>query len=168
MPFRSQHVTRGSRLFFVQRQAMETDLDEIECSMSPEQRRALKRFDENQAEQRRLFLRALIGGTALRERRAIGSQDAPSELNTEEAQRLWKKAQEKGWVDKQWQPLLSRSQAALLAATMAKRLGIANKWKAFEGLWGRRGIRGDYNRAMNQRQSLDFQDELRHAFGAQK
>lgn len=164
MPFRSQHVTRGSRLFFVQCQAMETDLYEIECSMSPEQRRALKRFDENQAEQRRLFLKVICDITH-KEHRVIGTLALPPELNTEEARRLWKKAQEKGWVDARCQPLLSRSQAALLAAMMAKRLGIAKKWKVFENLWERRGIRGDYNHAMNQRQSLNFQDDLRNAFG---
>ena len=41
---------------------------------------------------------------------------------------------------------------------------IKEKWKVFEGLWNRKNMRGDYTRAMNQRQSLDFQDKLKRLF----
>ena len=85
----------------------------------------------------------------------------PEALSTEAAMTLWKKAQAAGWVDDNYQPLLSRTQAALLADAMAERLGIKEKWKVFEGLWNRKNMRGDYTRAMNQRQSLSFQDKLK-------
>ena len=80
----------------------------------------------------------------------------PDALSTEEAIALWKKAQEAGYVDSNYQPLISRTQAALLADAMAERLGIREKWKVFETLWNRKNIRSDYTRAMNQLQSLDF------------
>ena len=80
----------------------------------------------------------------------------PDALSTEEAMALWKKAQEAGYVDSNYQPLISRTQAALLADAMAERLGIREKWKVFETLWNRKNIRSDYTRAMNQLQSLDF------------
>ena len=67
-------------------------------------------------------------------------------------------------MDEHYQPLLSRTQAALLADAMAERLGIKEKWKVFEGLWNRNNMRGDYTRAMNQRQSLGFQDKLKRLF----
>ena len=91
--------------------------------------------------------------------------ELPEVLRTPEAMALWKKAQAAGYVDEHYQPLLSRTQAALLADAMAERLGIKEKWKVFEGLWNRKYMRSDYNLALAQQQSLDFQDELKRLFG---
>ena len=77
---------------------------------------------------------------------------------------LWRKAQQAGYTDEHYQPLLSRTQAALLADAMAERLGIKEKWKVFEGLWHRKYMYHDYYRAMEQQQSLDFQDALKQLF----
>ncbi|WP_294745604.1 hypothetical protein [uncultured Prevotella sp.] len=90
--------------------------------------------------------------------------DLPNELATDKAMVLWKKAQEAGYVDENFQPLISRTQAALLADTMADRLSIKEKWKMFEGLWNRNNMYNDYYRSMNQQQSLTFQDELKQLF----
>ena len=90
--------------------------------------------------------------------------DLPNELATDKAMVLWKKAQEAGYVDDNYQPLISRTQAALLADTMADRLSIKEKWKMFEGLWNRNNMYNDYYRSMNQQQSLKFQDELKQLF----
>ena len=89
----------------------------------------------------------------------------PEVLATEEAMRLWEKAQQAGFVDECYQPLLSRTQSALLADAMAERLGIKEKWKAFEELWQRKYMRNDYNLALTQRQSYKFQDDLKRLFG---
>jgi hypothetical protein len=48
---------------------------------------------------------------------------------------------------------------------MAERLGIKEKWKVFEALWNRKYMRSDYNLALTQQQSYDFQDELKQLFG---
>ena len=85
----------------------------------------------------------------------------PPELSTPKAMALWQKAQAKGYVDGNFQPLISRTQAALLADAMAERLGIRKKWKVFEELWNRKNMRSDYNLALRQHQSLDFQDSLK-------
>ena len=61
-------------------------------------------------------------------------------------------------------PLLSRTLSAILAFEMAKRLDIRNKWKLFGALWNRQNMRGDYNDALNQRQTLGFQDSLKKLF----
>ena len=82
------------------------------------------------------------------------ASNLPEALSTEAAMALWKKAQAAGWIDANYQPLISRTQAALLADAMAERLGIKEKWKVFGDLWKRNNMRGDYTRAMNQRQSL--------------
>jgi hypothetical protein len=89
----------------------------------------------------------------------------PATLATAEAMALWQKAQQAGYVDEQYRPLLSRTQSALLADAMAVRLGIREKWKAFEALWHRKNMYRDHYEALNQNQSLAFQDELKQLFG---
>ena len=103
------------------------------------------------------------GGNA--EGREKGTGDLPEVLATDEAMVLWKKVQKAGYVDEHYQPLLSRTQAALLADAMAERLGIKEKWKVFEGLWNRKYMRSDYNLALTRKRTLDFQDELKRQLG---
>ena len=91
--------------------------------------------------------------------------ELPEVLATDEAMVLWRKAQQAGYVDEHYQPLLSRTQSALLADAMAQRLGIKEKWKVFESLWQRKYMRSDYNLALSQQQSYEFQDELKRLFG---
>ena len=87
--------------------------------------------------------------------------DLPPSLSTDKAMALWKKAQDAGSVDENYQPQISRTQAAILAFTMAEILEIRAKWKVFENLWNRHNMRSDYNTALSQRKNLDFQDELK-------
>ena len=89
------------------------------------------------------------------------SKSLPDELATDEAMALWRKAQQAGYVNEHYQPQLSRTQAALLADAMAERLGIKEKWKVFEGLWHRKNMYKDLYCALNQKQSLVFQDKLK-------
>ena len=95
----------------------------------------------------------------------IEPPELPEPLATPEAMALWQKAQQAGYVNEHFQPLLSRTLAALLADTMAERLGIKEKWKVFEVLWHRKYMRSDYNLALTRKRSLDFQDELKRLFG---
>ena len=74
---------------------------------------------------------------------------------------LWKKAQKAGWVDDNFQPLISRTQAALLADAMAEQLGIREKWKVFETLWNRTKMYKDYYQAVDQKQFLPFLNKLK-------
>jgi len=96
------------------------------------------------------------GENTIKDERAL-----PEVLSTEAAMVLWQKAQEAGYVDENYQPLISRTQSALLADAMAERLGIREKWKVFEVLWQRKNMYRDYYDALNQRKSLVFQDELK-------
>ena len=100
-----------------------------------------------------------LGREKAKERPAL-----PDVLCTEEAMALWEKVQRAGYVDDNYQPLISRTQSALLADAMAERLGIREKWKVFETLWNRKYMRSDYNLALTRKQSLDFQDELKSIF----
>ena len=90
--------------------------------------------------------------------------ELPEVLATPEAMALWRKAQQAGYVGEHYQPLISRTQAALLADTMAQRLGIKEKWKTFGELWNRQNMYKDYYNALNQQQSLAFQDRLKALF----
>ena len=96
-----------------------------------------------------------------------GNEDTPTlpaSLCTEQAMVLWRKAQQAGYVDEHYQPLVSRTQAALLADAMAERLGIKEKWKVFEAFWKRKNMYRDYYKALNLQQSLAFQDEIKKLF----
>ena len=90
--------------------------------------------------------------------------ELPEALATPQAMLLWQKAQQAGYVDEYYQPLLSRTQAALLAHYMAKKLEIKDKWKTFEVLWNRRNMYRDYYDAMNQDQTYLFLDKLKELF----
>lgn len=87
----------------------------------------------------------------------------PEVLSTEDAMMLWEKVLRAGYVDENYQPLISRTQSALLADAIAERLGIHDKWKVFETLWNRKNMYRDYYKALNLLQSLTFQDEIRSA-----
>ena len=89
------------------------------------------------------------------------TKSLPEPLATDEAMALWRKVQSAGYVDEDCQPTVSRTQAALLADAMAERLGIKEKWKVFERLWGRKNMYKDLYYALNQKQSLVFQDKLK-------
>lgn len=78
---------------------------------------------------------------------------------------LWQKVRESGLVDERNQPTGPRTEAALLADMIARRLGIENKWKMFEQLWHRNNMRGDYNRALEQKKSLAVQERLKNVLG---
>jgi len=93
-----------------------------------------------------------------------GERNLPDVLATEKAMTLWEKAQTAGWIDANYQPLISRTQAALLADAMAERLGIKEKWKVFETQWNRKNMYRDYYKALNLQQSLAFQDEIKGLF----
>jgi hypothetical protein len=90
-----------------------------------------------------------------------GERVLPDVLATNEAMVLWKKAQAAGWIDANYQPLISRTQAALLADAMAERLGIREKWKVFETLWNRKNMYKDYYQAVEQKQYLPFLNKLK-------
>ena len=85
----------------------------------------------------------------------------PECLKTEEAEELMEELVGAGLLSEEWQPRVSRSEAALVANMLAEKLDIRNKWKVFEALWHRNNMRGDYNTALEQRKSLEFQEKLK-------
>ena len=92
--------------------------------------------------------------------------ELPPELSTPEAMVLWRKAQDAGLVDNDFQPLVTRTQAALLADEMIYRLGIDDKkkWKLFETAWNREQMSSDFARAQFQQQYNPFLNKLKTVF----
>ena len=88
----------------------------------------------------------------------------PECLCTELAEALLAKAVKAGWMDRGWQPLVSSTEAALLAMYLSKQLNIEHVWKVFGSLWHRNKdtLRQKYNEALNQQKSLDFQTKMRN------
>lgn len=91
-------------------------------------------------------------------------QQIPDELMTEEAIELKEKLMDGGFIDDNWQPLnLSWSESALMAQMICERLSIKDTWRIFGLLWNRKSetLRGFYNRSLDQKKSLAFQDRLK-------
>ena len=64
-----------------------------------------------------------------------GLQGLPDVLSTPVAMRLWRIAQEHGWVDEHLQPRLDMTKATILASVMADELCLKPRWKPFEMWW---------------------------------
>ena len=93
------------------------------------------------------------------ERKTIRPSQLPPELSTEKAMLLWKKLITARLIDKNYQPQISNTQAAIVAHIMARELGIRNKWKLFGKLWNLKHLSGYLYRALNQQQSGEFMNE---------
>ena len=91
----------------------------------------------------------------------LSKDDIPEKLKTPEAEELMEDLVDAGLLSEDWQPTVSRPEAALIADMLATRLDITNKWKMFEHLWHRNNMRADYNTALEQKKSLLFQEKLK-------
>jgi hypothetical protein len=91
-------------------------------------------------------------------------QKIPDELMTEEAIALKEKLMDSGLVDEDWQPVdLSWSESALMAQMICESLSIKDTWRIFGLLWNKKSetLRGFYNRSLDQKKTLVFQDRLK-------
>ena len=96
------------------------------------------------------------------------SQPIPAEspLATQEAQQLRIRLTQAGLIDDLWNPTaLTGPQCALLAKAIADRLKIDDVWQQFGQLWhiNPPTLRSYFNRALNQKKSLSFQDRVKGA-----
>ena len=89
----------------------------------------------------------------------------PTELKTQEAEKLFEKLREAGMVDAWMQPLnLSNAEKGMLAFDLAGRLDIQNQWQVFASLWGTTSgaLRSAYNRAIEQQKTMLFIEKLKN------
>lgn len=88
----------------------------------------------------------------------------PSELTTEEACLIRDSLVEAGLIDENWQTKnLSGSESAMMAQMISDRLDIKETWRVFGRLWNKKPetLRAFYNRSLDQKKSLTFQDRLK-------
>lgn len=72
--------------------------------------------------------------------KVVGEMEEPSaELLSAEANKIWNRLRKAGFIVVDGYGLakgISNNQAAYIADSMARKLGIKKKWKVFEQLWG--------------------------------
>lgn len=81
--------------------------------------------------------------------RVDGDDDILSPINTPEAQQLWEKAIDAGWVDAERQPtsrLSTKASRAVFANVMIEKLNVPRPgYVPFETLWGEAGLQNSYS-----------------------
>lgn len=95
----------------------------------------------------------------------VGVHDA---LRTEEAKNLLGKLINARMLTEELQPIdLSGTEQALLARVVSEKLEINDVWQVFGRLWNIKPetLRKYYNRAFEQKKSLEFQDYLKKIIG---
>ena len=84
--------------------------------------------------------------------------NAPEELLTAEAQPYWTKLREKGFIVTDGYGLaegISPYDATYIAEQFCAMLGIKNKWKVFEPLWGLKNMAQYKNDYTNNQKEID-------------
>lgn len=79
----------------------------------------------------------------------------PPELSTEKAMKLWQLLQEAGYIDDNYQPRVSRPQAALIANKFFTVLDMEVQWSLFQDIWHRKNMRNDLSKARNSKTKND-------------
>ena len=86
-------------------------------------------------------------------------------LKTDKAHELMGKLVAAEVLKEDWQPNgLSGSERGLVARAVCERLDISDTWQVFGQLWGEKPetLRRYFNKALEQKKSLDFQDRLKN------
>jgi len=91
--------------------------------------------------------------------------EIPELLKTDEAKDVLGNFIYNRVLTEELQPIdLSKPEQAILARVISERLEIKDVWQVFGKLWQVRPetLRNYYNKALDQRKSLDFQDKLKN------
>ena len=98
--------------------------------------------------------------------KASVADEVSEQLRSERAERLKERLTDAGMLSEDWQPAgLSNTEKALLAKAVSDRLGIKEVWQVFGRLWNVKpdSMRAYFNRALEQKKSLSFQDRIKVA-----
>jgi len=111
----------------------------------PERRKQIQREEE--------YKRLHPGGT-------LNTSQLPPALRTPAAIQIWQTLFTESLVDEECQTLCSRTESGLMAAQIAKALGIRNVWVTFEELWGIRNLKSARDKAFDYQNGWNFQKKL--------
>lgn len=104
------------------------------------------------------------GESTHEEEHVVGGEEKAASLRTPEASLLMERLVKAGLLDAAWQPVgLSNAEKGVLASLLARRLGIANLWQVFGGLWGMKPetLRTACNKGMDQRRTAKFMERVK-------
>lgn len=91
--------------------------------------------------------------------------DSLALLDTPEAQQLWEKAIEAGWVDAERQPtnrLDTKAAKAVFANVMIEKLNVPRpSYVPFEALWGETNLSGSYSSGNSYNTNVKLKEEIR-------
>lgn len=94
--------------------------------------------------------------------------DCTDILNSQPALRIKQSLMEHKLIDDSWQCIkLSCTEISLLAKAICDRLDIKDVWQLFGHLWHKKPstLRSYFNKALEQKKSLEFQDRLLNILG---
>lgn len=94
--------------------------------------------------------------------------EVPQKLQTEEFEEMMEDLVDEGILTADWQPNgLTGTERALVAKTISDKLEINEVWKLFGAIWKEKPetLRSYFNKALDQKKSLKFQDRLKNISG---
>lgn len=100
----------------------------------------------------------------MKRRMPANIQKIPNELRTEKALEIKEKLMDAGMINENWQPVnLTNTESSMMAKVICEMLSITSPWKLFGSLWNRNPdvLRSSFNKALEQRKTLVFQDKLK-------
>lgn len=97
---------------------------------------------------------------ALHPKGTLRTDQLPPALRTPAAINIWQTLYAESLVDEDCQTLRSRTESGLMAAAIAKQLGIREVWKTFEELWGIRNLKSAKEKALDHQGGWDFLEKL--------
>ena len=107
------------------------------------------------------------GASQLKPNKArVDDADTLSPINTPEAQQLWEKAIEAGWVDTDHQPtnrLSTKASMAVFANVMIEKLNIPQPaYEPFEALWGETNLRNSYSSGQTYDTNIKLKEKIKN------
>lgn len=98
-------------------------------------------------------------------RACVSDDDILSSINTPQAQQLWQKAMDAGWVDAQRQPtnrLSTKAAKAVFANVMIEMLNVPRPaYVPFEVLWGETGLQNSYSSGIERNVNEELKMRIR-------
>lgn len=96
-----------------------------------------------------------------------GDADILSHINTPEAQQLWEKAINAGWVDTDRQPsnrLSTKASRAVFANVMIELLNIPRPgYVPFEAQWGEKGLQNSYSSGIDRGVNVELKKQIKES-----
>ena len=142
-----------------------------------EEKRQDSKRQQEELDNLKKALKEIVGKKSRNSRPSDGDNlpgTLPDKLSTPKAMSMLRKLQKEEYIDENFQPRVSRAKAAVMADEMSNMLstenerlmGIDDKWKPFEILWGRSDMRADHYRALNQKKTDSFRKKIRELLEA--